>query len=208
MLNHIRRFLDHDYLFIRLVESWVPEEDQRRVLTAFTKVKNALNGRSRINGDWAISHPRNAAAIYLLYCVETKRLKLTGDAIVTILYHDFKEEMSNKYSFRSIVQEEGKIVARGVYYCTKPKYGDGEKFLTREGADESFYRLLHRVPDENVGIKFADRVENLLTLDALSPERRRRNIVETESRLLPLARERGIMAELLEEALVVAKSYK
>jgi (p)ppGpp synthase/HD superfamily hydrolase len=208
MLNHIRRFLKADYWFVIFVESWMEVEDHERVLAEFVKVKNALNGVNRLNSDRAISHPRNSAIIYILYCAETRRLQITGDAIIIILYHDFIEDMSDRYSFQSIAREKGKAIARGVYYCTKPKYGLGEKFLTREESDKKFYHLLSRTPDENVGIKLAERVENLLTLNALSPERRKRNIVETESYLLPLARERGIMVELFEKALAVAKSYK
>ena len=93
MLNHIQRFWSSDFMFIKLVESWIPEEEQVDVLVTFSEARSKLCGQE--SGKHTFVFLRKAAVVYILYCAETGKLELSGSAVIFLLHRDFREDIKS-----------------------------------------------------------------------------------------------------------------
>lgn len=136
--------------------------------TAYVLSKYGHRGQLRDDGRRYFEHPKAVTWIiaYELGLVDWR-------VLVMCLLHDVQEDTFLLTDYR-IEVNFGKDVARGV------------RLLTKDSAD--YLERLKRFGDWRVVmVKVADRLHNVRTLDACTPEKRQRKASETKSDYMPLA---------------------
>ncbi len=159
---------------------------------AYEWAEDAHKGQVRHNGEPYITHPLEAA--YSLI-----RIGLDQDTIIAALLHDVPEDTTT--SLHAIEKDFGKDVAflvAGVTKLGKVKYRGMERYV--ENLRSMFVAMAQDI--RVILIRFADRLHNLETLDALPKEKQVRIAKETLEIYVPIADRLGIgdFKDRLEEA--------
>lgn len=154
--------------------------------------------------------PRSSGEAYVFHVVRgalviawvLSKHQLTDLALIhSFLLHDSYEETEDTWYSQLLVRSAvrfgpGSDIATDVYFLTKE---DNE-------SDESYFlRLLSCRRWRVLMVKFVDRIDNLWTIDAVSPDRRTRKIRETEVWFPQLAHE---LTSLITQEFEAGKSLK
>ncbi|MBI2172407.1 MAG: bifunctional (p)ppGpp synthetase/guanosine-3',5'-bis(diphosphate) 3'-pyrophosphohydrolase [Chloroflexi bacterium] len=179
------------------IAAYLPEDRIAFVQRAYEFAAKTHEGQTRLTGEPFIIHPVEAAS----YLAE---LQLDATTLAAALLHDVMEDCD--VSFQEIVREFGADVAKLVDGVTKlnkldlvnagPLDGGDGSGRQSEGSDHaaSLRKLLVAMAQDLrvVLIKLADRLHNMRTLQAHTPERRRAIAQETLDIYAPLAHRLGM----------------
>lgn len=156
---------------------------------AFRYGSHAHQGQLRLSGEPYISHPLQAAKILA-------QMRLDQHTIIAAVLHDVLED--TVITKEQLALEFGTEVAELVDGVSKLKQVHFES--RAEAQAENFQKmLLAMVRDIRVIlVKLADRIHNMRTLDAMSPDKRRRIAKETLDIYVPIAHRLGINTFRLE----------
>ena len=170
-------------------KEYLPPEKLAVVEDAYNFALKAHEGQVRKSGEPYLEHPLQTT----LTLVE---LQLDASTLAAALLHDVPENCGIPVS--EIEAEFGVDVAKLVDGTTKlGKFSwqaPGASVAARQQQAENLRKLLVAMAEDLrvVFIKLADRLHNMHTLDALSPERRRGIAQETLEIYAPLAHRLGI----------------
>jgi guanosine-3',5'-bis(diphosphate) 3'-pyrophosphohydrolase len=172
------------------LSDYLPQAQILKVRRAYEVGAAAHAGQTRRSGEAYITHPVAVAGILA-------ELRLDAETLCAAILHDALEDTQLPRS--AISDEFGEAVAGLVDGVTKL---DKIQFRDRQEADaESFRKMMLAMSRDLrvILIKLADRLHNMRTLDAMSPESRRRIARETLEIYAPIAHRLGmnrIKAEL------------
>jgi len=165
--------------------SYLDTSDIERVRAAWRFADQAHLGQFRASGQPYISHPVAVAEICAGW-------KLDTDALLAALLHDViedqgvtKQELAEKFSPDVADIVDGVSKLERLEFATKAQQ-----------QAESFRKMLLAMARDVrvILIKLADRTHNMRTLDAVSPEKRRRIAQETLDIYTPIAHRLGLNA--------------
>ena len=181
---------------IERVSTYLPEESTDLVGQAYRYADECHEGQMRRSGEPYIAHPLETA----LFLAD---LHLDSHTIVAALLHDVVEDCG--VPLEEITRRFGSEVSKLVDGVTKLTRMDDKLHLPVDDASnlmddaeqlhaESLRKMLVSMAEDIrvVLIKLADRLHNMQTLDALSPEKRKRIAQETLDIYSPLAHRLGI----------------
>jgi GTP pyrophosphokinase len=170
----------------RILE-YLPPEKITLVEEAYQFAAEAHRGQVRKSGDPYIEHPLQTAFILA-------ELQLDASSLAAALLHDIPENCGIPVA--EIEASFGAEVSRLVDGVTKlgKVSWQAPAAETREAQAENLRKMLVAMAEDLrvVFIKMADRLHNMRTLDALSPERQRHISQETLEIYAPLAHRLGI----------------
>jgi GTP pyrophosphokinase len=149
---------------------------------AYDFAAKAHTGQVRRSGEPYIVHPTETA-------VTLAKLRLPQNIIIAGLLHDVPEDTS--VTIKEIETLFGADVAgmvSGITKLGKIKYRGMERYV--ENLRKMFVAMASDI--RTIIIKFADRLHNLSTLDALPPEKRRRIALESLEIFAPIANRLGM----------------
>ncbi len=159
-----------------------PKADTDLINFAYEFALNAHDGQKRKSGEPYIQHP-------LATALTLAKMRAENDMIITALLHDVPEDTGKP--LKEIEKEFGQEVAgmvEGITKVSRVKYRGVERHT--ESLKKMFISMAADI--RVILIRFADRMHNLETLDAL-PERKRRRIAqETMEVYVPIASLLGI----------------
>ncbi len=172
-----------------LLEAYLEPVQIQEVYRAYLFSAEAHNGQHRLSGEPYITHPIEVARVLA-------GMHMDYESIVAAILHDVIEDTG--IAKEQIAREFGEEVAElvdGVSKLTQIQFGS-----QAEAQAENFRKmLLAMVRDIRVIlVKLADRLHNMRTLDALSPEKRRRMARETLEIYAPVAARLGMNSMRLE----------
>jgi RelA/SpoT family (p)ppGpp synthetase len=168
---------------VATVRSRFPQSDVDVVQRAFGFAAQAHQGQTRHSGEPFIYHPLAVAQILA-------DMGMDPDTVAAALLHDTVEDTS--VSLEDIAAAFGQDIARLVEGVTKVS-GIAARGKAATEAENLRRLILAAVDDLRVIlIKLADRLHNMRTVDALTPERRLRMARETLDIYAPLANRLGM----------------
>jgi len=163
--------------------NYLPSEQSAQLRRAWAVGAAAHAGQSRRSGEPYITHPVAVATVLAEQRVDVETL-------IAAILHDTLED--TPLSRESIVSEFGETVADlvdGVTKLDKLQFADRQ-----EAAAESFRKMLLAMARDLrvILIKLADRLHNMRTLSAQTPEARERIARETLEIYAPIAQRLGM----------------
>jgi len=167
---------------LQTIKAYHPKADLEMVQLAYDFATEAHKGQKRLNGEDYITHPLATAQ-------KLAEMKLGIPIIIAGLLHDIPEE--TKITLKEIEKNFGKDVAsmiEGITKLGKIKYRGIERYI--ENLRKMFLAMARDL--RVIIIKFADRLHNLQTLEALPPHKRLRIAQETLEIYAPIANRLGI----------------
>ncbi len=169
------------YNLLRSV-SYLTASERRDIIDACEFGDIAHIKDKRKSGEPYITHPIAVAEILAGF-------RLDRDTIIAAILHDTVED--TEVSDDEIEQRYGQVVARLVDGVTKLKSSNHNK---QQNKAATFHKILTAtLADPRVLIiKLADRLHNMSTLDAVSPEKQRSTAQETLDFYVPFARLMGL----------------
>jgi len=156
-----------------------------RVVEAYRFADQAHLGQFRASGQPYISHPIAVAEICAGW-------KLDADALLAALLHDVIEDQGvTKQALAEKFNPEVAEIVDGVSKLERLEFA-----TKAQQQAESFRKMLLAMARDVrvILIKLADRAHNMRTLDAVSPEKRRRIAQETLDIYTPIAHRLGLNA--------------
>lgn len=159
-----------------------PKADLAVIERAFAFADEAHKGQRRASGEPYITHPVETA-------VTLARLRLPQNMIVAGLLHDVPED--TPFSLKDVEEAFGEDVASmvsGITKLGKIKYRGMERYV--ENLRKMFVAMASDI--RVILIKFADRIHNLSTLDALPARKRFRIALESLEIYAPIANRLGM----------------
>ena len=175
--------------FASRLRQYLPQDQVERIEAAYEYANDCHEGQTRRSGEPYMQHPLNTALVLT-------DLRLDPDTLCAALLHDVMEDCGVTY--QDLEGEFGGEVARLVDAVTKLTRMDYEKlgrtYSEDKLKDESLRKMLVAMANDVrvVLIKLADRLHNMQTLPALSPERQKAIAQETLDIYGPLAHRLGI----------------
>jgi len=169
----------------RIIGTYLSARDIERVREAYRFADSAHLGQFRASGEPYISHPIAVTEICAGW-------KLDADSLMAALLHDVIEDQG--IAKQELAEKFGTEVAEIVDGLSKL---ERLEFATKaEQQAESFRKMLLAMARDVrvILIKLADRLHNMRTLDAVSPEKRRRVARETMDIYTPIAHRLGLNA--------------
>jgi len=168
---------------------YIPDDKIPLIEEAYRFAEECHHDQLRKTGDPFITHPLDAAWT-------VANLQLDATAVAAALVHDVQEDCGIPNA--ELVKRFGKDVARLVDGATKlekiawkaPDERVRDKAAQAENLRKMFLAMAKDV--RVVIIKLADRLHNMRTLDALSPEKQQGVALETMEIYAPLASRLGI----------------
>ncbi len=162
---------------LRIVTIHHPKADVDLIRLAYEYALEAHGAQERKSGAPYMTHP-------LATAITLARLGLDETIIAAGLLHDVPEDTDR--SIGDIKKEFGKEIAflvEGITKVGRLKYRGIDRYV------ENLRRMFVAMAEDArvVVIKFADRINNLRTLDALPPEKRRRIALESLEIYAPIA---------------------
>jgi len=167
---------------LRKVGDYAPDADLDLIKLAFDFAKTAHEGQTRKSGEPYIVHPLATAHILA-------DLRIDPIIIIAALLHDVPED--TKVTLEEIEKNFGKEVAsmvKGITKLGKLKYRGVERYI--ENLRKMFVAMAEDI--RVMILKFADRIHNLSTLDALPPQKRYRIALESLEIYAPIAGRLGM----------------
>lgn len=171
-------------LTLRLKEYLKPE-DIAQVWAAYRFSAGAHEGQMRKSGEPYITHPVSVACILA-------ELHLDTPTLIAALLHDVVEDTG--VTNQEVSEQFGKQVAELVDGLSKL---DKIEFQSATQAQAENFRKMLLAMSQDVRVilvKLADRLHNMQTMDAMSPEKRRRISRETLDIYAPIANRLGLNA--------------
>lgn len=168
---------------IEKIKSYNPEADLALIKKAYTVAKKAHLDQYRKSGESYIFHPLGVASILA-------ELELDATSIAAALLHDVVEDTG--ITLDEIKEEFGVEVAELIDGLTKL---ERIEFVSKEEEQAENLRkmLISMAKDIRVIlIKIADRLDNMRTIEHLSPEKQQQKARETLDIYAPLAHRLGI----------------
>ena len=168
---------------IKIVSQYLQPKEVERIKEAYRFADQAHLGQFRASGEPYISHPITVTEICAGW-------KLDADSLMAALLHDVIEDQD--VSKQELAEKFGVDVAEIVDGLSKL---DRLDFATKaEQQAESFRKMLLAMARDVrvILIKLADRLHNMRTLGAVSPEKRRRIARETLDIYTPIAHRLGL----------------
>jgi GTP pyrophosphokinase len=168
---------------IQEVAAYLKPEDVAAVESALAFSASAHQGQTRQSGEPYVSHPIAVARILTPLHMDTQ-------AIIAALLHDVVEDTD--IHIEDVAEKFGKPVAEMVEGLSKL---DKLQFETQEDAQaENFRKMLMAMARDVrvILIKLADRLHNMRTLGAVSPEKSQRIARETMEIYAPIANRLGL----------------
>ncbi len=165
------------------MENFGHDYDYALVKKAFELCVNAHQGQKRISSEDYYYHPYNVAKIVVSLGMDT-------ESVVASLLHDVVEDTD--ITIEEISNQFGKEVALLVDGVTKI---GRLNFSTKEQQQaESLRKMLIAMGQDIrvIIIKLADRLHNMRTIDAMTPQKQRDKSVETLEIYAPIAHRLGI----------------
>jgi GTP pyrophosphokinase len=174
------------------VASYDPTADLERIRAAYVFAAEAHKDQKRASGIPYIVHP-------LATAMTLAELRLPTDMIIAGLLHDVPEDTPRTLEDVEVAfgPEIAKLVA-GITKLSHIKYRGVERYI--ENLRKMFLAMAEDV--RVVIIKFADRLHNLETLDAIPPKKQYRVALESLEIYAPIANRLGMgeMKGRLEDA--------
>ncbi len=167
---------------ITLIERYDPTADMDLIRLAYDFAYRAHDGQTRKSGEPYIIHPLAAAHILA-------RRRIDPVIIVATLLHDVPED--TEVTLKDIEENFGSEIAglvNGITKLGKLKYRGVERYI--ENLRKMFIAMAEDV--RVMIMKFADRMHNLQTLDALPQEKRYRIALESLEIYAPIAGRLGM----------------
>jgi len=167
---------------IKKIESYDPKADFEMIRLVYDYAKEAHEGQFRKSGEPYIIHP--LAAAYIL-----ANMSIDPVIIMATLLHDVPEDTDR--TLEDLEKNFGKEIAslvEGITKLGKLKYRGVERYI--ENLRKMFIAMAEDV--RVMIIKFADRIHNLTTLDALPPQKRYRIALESLEIYAPIANRLGM----------------
>ncbi len=167
---------------LEAVKEYSPKSDLETVELAYDFAAKAHEGQKRASGEPYINHSVEAA-------ITLAKLRLPENMIVAGLLHDVPEDTD--VTLKDIEKNFGEDVASmvsGITKLGKIKYRGMERYV--ENLRKMFVAMASDI--RVILIKFADRLHNLSTLDALPPRKRLRIALETLEIYAPIANRLGV----------------
>lgn len=169
-------------LLLELVKSYNPEMNTGRIERAYRVAEKAHAGQFRASGEPYVSHPLATARILA-------DLYMDEDTIMAGLLHDVPEDTT--VTLDELREQFGEDVAQlvdGVTKLSQLRYGKEQ--VEAESLRKMFLAMAEDI--RVVLIKLADRLHNMRTLAAKSPEKQLKIAHETLEIFAPLANRLGI----------------
>ena len=166
-----------------LLNTYLDPDKVSVVLRAYEAGARAHEGQTRKSGEPYIMHPVAVARVLA-------NLRMDHQSIAAAILHDTIED--TELTKEELIEQFGDDVAALVDGVTKL---DQMKFRTRrEATAESFRKLMMAMSEDLrvIFIKLADRLHNMRTLGAMSPDSRRRIALETLEIYAPIADRLGM----------------
>src|SRR3989338_7940541 len=172
MLNTLLKVIDDEKL----------KMDKDMIRLAFDFADEAHQGQLRKSGEPYVVHPLETA-------ITLAKLHLDQETIIAGLLHDVPEETSVTLSDieKNFGQNAAQLV-EGITKLGKLKYRGIERYI--ENLRKMFVAMAADILV--IFIKFADRLHNLRTLDALEEPKRERIARETLEIYAPIANRLGV----------------
>lgn len=166
-----------------LVEKYEPDKEAaEQIRRAFQFAEIAHADQKRATGEPYIYHPVRAG-------LTLAKMKMPANIIAATILHDVPEDTD--YSIEDIEKDFGQNITnlvRGVTKLGKLKYRGVERYI--ENLRKMFMAMAEDL--RVVFIKFADRLDNLETLEALPEKKRYRVALETMEIYAPIANRLGM----------------
>lgn len=162
---------------INNVKKNIPNADIDLIKLAYTFANEAHRGQKRKTGEDYIEHSLNTAFILT-------QMKVDVNTIIAGLLHDVPEDTN--FTLEDVEKNFGTDVAflvKGITKLSKIKYRGVERYV--ESLRKMFLFMANDL--RVILIKFADRLHNLRTLDALPPEKQKRIAQESIEVFAPIA---------------------
>jgi GTP diphosphokinase / guanosine-3',5'-bis(diphosphate) 3'-diphosphatase len=168
-----------------LLSTYLSKKDVFEIDRSFEYAKGLHQGQFRKSGEPYIIHPLHVAKILAEH-------KADQSIIIAAMLHDSIED--TKADEKTIAKDFGEDVASLVIQVTKLQ--NFHFSSEEEGQSENLRKLLLAMASDTrvVLIKIADRLHNMRTLDALSPEKQYKIAKETMEILVPLVHRLGMYA--------------
>ncbi len=167
----------------RLARSYLPPDEVKYIRCAYNFSSSAHDGQSRMSGEPYIHHPLEVARILT-------DMHMDYQTVSAAILHDVIEDTATVKE--EIRKEFGKEVAEMVDGVSKLTQIE---FDTRAEAQAHNFRKMLMAMSNDIRvilIKLADRLDNMRTLGALPPEKRRRIAHETLEIYAPIAQRLGL----------------
>lgn len=167
---------------LEMVSTYAPKADLDMIRLAYEFAADAHKGQMRKSGVPYIIHPLSAA--YIL-----AHMRIDPTLVTAILLHDVPEDTNR--SLEDIEKNFGSEIAglvRGITKLGKLKYRGVERYI--ENLRKMFVAMAEDV--RVMIIKFADRIHNLQTLDALPQPKQYRVALESLEIFAPIANRLGM----------------
>lgn len=162
---------------LKELKKYCRADEADAVRLAYDFAEKAHHGQTRINGEPYINHPLSTAYILAL-------LRIDLNIIIAALLHDVPEDTS--VSITEIEKKFGSDVAnmvKGITKLGRLKYRGVERYI--ENLRKTFIAMAEDI--RVMIIKFADRIHNLLTLDAMPTNKQQRIALESLEIFAPIA---------------------
>ncbi|MFA7653765.1 MAG: RelA/SpoT family protein [Candidatus Magasanikbacteria bacterium] len=190
-------------LLLKELKKYSDQKDLNLVRSAYDFAFQAHTGQTRKSGELYINHPLAAAHILTT-------MRIEPSIIAAALLHDVPED--TKITLEEIEKKFGKDIASIVKGITKLgtlKYRGIERYI--ENLRKMFVAMAEDV--RVMIVKFADRVHNLMTLEAHQPNKRYRIALESLEIYAPIANRLGMgefkgMLEDLSFPYIYPKEYE
>src|SRR3989344_6100489 len=170
---------------IKKVKAYDAKADLDLIRLAYDFAEKAHDGQTRKSGEPYIVHPLSTAHILA-------NMRIDPVIVIAALLHDVPED--TEITLEELEKNFGNEVAsmvKGITKLGKLKYRGVERYI--ENLRKMFISMAEDV--RVMIIKFADRIHNLTTLDALPPQKRYRIALESLEIYAPIANRLG-MAEM------------
>lgn len=175
--------------FFDLIDTYLKAEDCRYVRQAFELARQEHGDERRKSGELFFTHPLTIAFYLAQY-------QMDAPTLVAALLHDVVED--TRVSVQGITARFGTEVGRLVDGLTKFEAVADDAAMKKLSKEEVRNATLHKLfgvmtDDVRVGIiKIFDRLHNMRTIQATSPDTQRRKAEETLAVYAPLANRLGM----------------
>lgn len=167
---------------IKTLRATYPSEKLDDIKRAYEFAESALGDLKRVSGQKQIDHALNVAE-------SLAEKKLSQDIVIAGLLHDILEY--TKFTREDIEKKFGQKVARLIIGENRL---DSLKYIGKERYAENLRRMFLAMADDVqiIFIKFADRIDNLKSLEYLPPAKRDRMAMESLYIYAPIANRLGM----------------
>jgi len=164
------------------VKEYDPKADLDMIRLAYDFAEEAHRGQTRKSGEPYITHPLAAAHILA-------DMHIDPVIVIATLLHDVPEDTDRTLEdVRTNFGSEIESMVRGITKLGKLKYRGVERYI--ENLRKMFVAMAEDI--RVMIIKFADRLHNLSTLEALPPQKRYRVALESLEIYAPIANRLGM----------------